>query len=60
MKNFNNWYFNNYKSCLGNRVVFKHVPATSTFTVKISRKCIATRDGGKIPKASGQFNMKEL
>lgn len=61
MKNFNNWYFNNYKSCMGNRVVFKHIPATSTFTDEISRKWIATRDGGKeIPKAFGQFTLKEL
>lgn len=47
MKNFNNWYFYNCKSCLGNRVVFKHIPDTSTVTDKILRRCITTRDRKK-------------
>lgn len=61
IKNFNNWYFGNCKSCLGNGVVFKHIPATSTVTDKISRKYITTRDGKKkIPKAAGLFTLKKL
>lgn len=56
MKNFNSWYFNNYKSSLGNSVLLKYIPATSTFTGKIARKCITIRDGEKkSPKLLGSL-----